>query len=327
MRRIFTTILMGAGAFAAMAAAGSGGAQAAFPERPVTMLVGFGAGGGTDVVARKIGVEMEKALGQPVVIVNKAGGGGLVSWKELVAAQPDGYTIAIFLPLNASIQKHLQTSKAWIDPLKDIRLLGMVNEDAWGIAVNADAPYGNLRGFVDWVKANPGAKVSDGGPATAYHWAWEAFMERFAIKLKTVTYQGATAAGLKAVAGGEVVAAGAGAPEAESMVGAGLIKMLGIAAEARLDSAPAIPTFKEQGFDFVFGPTRGFAAPAGTPDDVVKTLEAAIKKAYESASFQKHLKTSGQGGFYLSAKDGEAYVKQVDGQFRSLIEKAGMLRK
>lgn len=303
------------------------GASAAYPERPITMLVGFGAGGGTDVVARKIGIEMEQALGQPVVITNKAGGGGLVSWKELVAAKPDGYTITIFLPLNASIQKHLETSKAWIDPLKDIRLLGMVNEDAWGIAVKADAPYSNLRGFVDWVKANPGAKVSDGGPATAYHWAWEAFMDRFGIQLRTVTYQGATAAGLKAVAGGEVVAAGAGAPEAESMAKADLIKMLGISADARLDAAPDVPTFKEQGFDFVFGPTRGFAAPPGTPDDVAKTLEAAIKKAYESDSFQKHLKISGQGGFYLSAKDGAAYLKQVDDQFRSLIQKAGMLRK
>lgn len=303
------------------------GAAAAYPERPITMLVGFGAGGGTDIVARKIGIELEKALGQSVVVVNKAGGGGLVSWKELVAAKPDGYTMAIFLPLNASIQKHLETSKAWIDPLKDIRMVGMVNADDWGIAVKADAPYNDLKGFVDWAKGNPGAKVSDGGPATAYHWAWEAFMDRFGVKLRTVTYQGATAAGLQAVAGGEVVAAGAGATEADSMISAGLVKMLGIAAEKRLDVAPKIPTFKEQGFDFVFGPSRGFAVPAQIPDAIVKTLEAAIKKAYESDSFQTYLKTSGQGGFYLSAKDSEAYVKKVDDEFRAMIEKAGLLRK
>ena len=304
-----------------------GDAKAAYPERPITMLVGFGAGGGTDIVARRIGVEMEKVLGKPIVVINKDGGGGLVSWKELVAAKPDGYTIAMFLPLNAAIQKHLETSKTWVDPLKDVRMLGMVNEDAWGIAVKADAPFNDLKSFATWLKANPNAKVSDGGPATAYHWAWVAFMERFGLKLRTVTYQGATAAGIKAAAGGEVVAAGAGAAEAESMVSAGMVKMLGISADKRLDAAPAIPTFKEQGFDFVFGPTRGFAAPAGTPDDVVKSLEAAIRKAYDSESFQAHLKSSGQGGFYLSAKDSEAYVRKVDDEFRTLIEKAGMLRK
>lgn len=298
----------------------------AFPEKPVKMLIGFGAGGGTDTIGRKIAIEMEKALGQPVVVVNKPGGGGLVSWKELVAAEPDGYTIAVFLPLNAAIQKYLETSKAWIDPLSDVRMLGMVNADSWGIAVKADQPYDDIGGFVEWVKANPGAKVSDGGPATAYHWAWEAFQDRFGIELRTVTYKGGTAGGLKAVAGGEVVAAGAGAPEAASMVRAGLVKMLGVSADMRNPAAPDVPTFKEQGFDFVFGPTRGIAAPAGTPDDVVKVLADAVKTAFESDSFQAHLKASGQGGWYLGPDDATAYLKSTDTEFKDLIEKAGMLR-
>ena len=276
MKHSLKTVLT-ATAFAAAFALAPFGAQAGFPEKPVTMLIGFGAGGGTDTVGRKIAIEMEKALGQPVVVVNKPGGGGLVSWKELAAAKPDGYTIAIFLPLNAVIQKYLKTSKAWIDPLKDIRFLGMVNADAWGVAVNAEAPYDDAAAFVKWLKADPGAKVSDGGPATAYHWAWEAFMDKFGVELKTVTYKGGTSGGLKAVAGGEVVAAGAGAPEADSMSRAGLVKMLGIAAEKRNSAYPGVPTFAEQGFDFVFGPVRGFAVPAGTPDDVVKVLAGAVK--------------------------------------------------
>jgi tripartite-type tricarboxylate transporter receptor subunit TctC len=124
-----------------------------------------------------------------------------------------------------------------------------------------------------------------------------------------------------------VVAAGAGAPEADSMTRAGLVKMLGIAADSRNTAFPDVPTFKEQGFDFVFGPVRGFAAPTGTPDDVAAVLAKAIKTAYDSSSYQAHLKTSGQGGLYLSPKDGKAYLKKTDGQFRALIEKAGMLRK
>jgi len=300
--------------------------KAAFPENPIKLLIGFGAGGGTDTIGRKIAIEMEKALGKPVVVINKPGGGGLVSWKALAAAKPDGYTIAIFLPLNASIQKHLKTSKAWIDPVKDIEFLGMVNADSWGIAVNAKQPYSDIAGFVEWAKTNPGAKVSDGGPATAYHWAWESFQERYGIKLKTVTYKGGTSGGLKAVAGGEVVAAGSGAPEADSMSRAGLVKMLGIAAEKRNSAVNNVPTFKEQGFDFIFGPTRGFAAPAGTPPAIVKILAAAVKKAYDSKSYQTHLTKSGQGGWYLGPEAGKSYIRDTDAKFKDLIDKAGMLR-
>lgn len=312
---------------AAVAVTLSGAAvHAAFPEKPVKLLIGFGAGGGTDIIGRKIAIELERELGQPVVVINKPGGGGLVSWKELVAAEPDGYTMAIFLPLNATIQKYLKTSEAWVDALTDIRFLGMVNADAWGVAVSADQPFDDVEGFVDWAKANPGAKVSDGGPATAYHWAWEALNQKFGLDLKTVTYKGGTSGGLKAVAGGEVVAAGSGAPEANSMTSAGLVKMIGIAAEERNPVAPDVMTFKEQGFDFVFGPSRGFAVPAGTQDDVFEILAAAVKSAYESDSFQEHLATSGQGGWYLSPVEGDAYLREVDSEFKALIEAAGMLR-
>ena len=314
-------------AAAALAVAWTGvPAIADFPEKPITLLIGFGAGGGTDTVGRKIAIELERELGQPVVVVNKPGGGGLVSWKELVAAEPDGYTMAIYLPLNATIQKYLKTSEAWVDSLSDIRFLGMVNADAWGIAVSAKQPFDDMAGFVEWAKANPGTKVSDGGPATAYHWAWEALNDRYGLGLKTVTYKGGTSGGLKAVAGGEVAAAGSGAPEALSMSRAGLVKMIGIAADKRNAVSPDVATFKEQGFDFVFGPSRGFAVPAGTPDDVFEILADAVKVAYESDGYQQHLAKSGQGGWYLSPEEGDAYLQQVDAEFKALIEKAGMQR-
>lgn len=292
----------------------------------IRMLIGFEAGGGTDIIARMIAMEMQKTLGQPVVCINRPGGGGLVSWRELVASPPDGLTIAIFLPLNASIQKHLRTSMTWVDPVEDIRFLGMVNRDPWGVAVRADAPFHDINGFVEWIRAHPRAKLGDGGPATAYHWAFEDMMDRFGFRNKTVTYRGATASSLLAVAGGEVVAAGAGPSEADSMVRAGLVKMIAIAADERNPVYADIPTFREQGFDFTFGPARGFAAPAGTPDDQVQMLAEAIKRAYESESFQDYLKTSGQGGWYLSPQDGEAFIKETDAKFHDLIQKAGLAR-
>lgn len=213
-------------------------AQDNYPSKPITMLVGFAAGGGTDILARKAAEELQKELGQPVVVVNRPGGGSIIAWKELVATEADGYTITMFLPVNGFIQKYLDSSESWIDPLTDIRMLGIINEDPWGIAAGADAPYDDAKAFTEWTQSNPGARVSDGGPATAYHWGWQAFASETGADIRAITYRGATAEGLKAAASGEVAAAAAGAPEAASLMEAGHVKMLAIAADERLAAYP-----------------------------------------------------------------------------------------
>ena len=302
-------------------------AQQTYPTRPITMLIGFGAGGGTDVVGRRLAQEMEAILGQPVVVVNRPGGGGLVSWQEMVAAPADGYTTSLFLPVNAFIQRHLRTSESWVDPLEDVRVVGMFNEDPWGFAVAAGAPFDDAPGFAAW-SAQPGndARVSAGGPATAYHWAWVGFAAAAEARVRVVTYQGGTSAGLRAVAGGEVAAAGAGPGESASMVDAGLLRQVGIAARERMAAFPDVPTFQEQGIDFTFGITRGLAVPAGTPDAVVDVLADAVARAYHSAGFQEFLATAGFGAGYMSAEESRAYLAEQDALFREMMAREGLLR-
>ena len=302
-------------------------AQDNYPSRPITMLVGFGAGGGTDVVGRRLAQELEDILGQPIVVVNRPGGGGLVSWQELVAGRADGYTTALFLPVNAFIQRHLATSESWIDPLEDVRVVGMFNEDPWGFAASADAPFDDAPGFAAWSR-EPGndARVSAGGPATAYHWAWVGFAAAADAEVRVVTYQGGTAAGLRAVAGGEVVAAGAGPGESASMVDAGLLQQVAIASRERMDAFPDVPTFQEQGIDFTFGITRGLAVPAGTPDEVVEILADAVARAYERESFQEFLATAGFGPGYMSVEESRAYLVEQDALFRDMMAREGLLR-
>ncbi len=297
-----------------------------FPTTKIVLYVGFSAGGGTDAIGRKIAMNMEKYLGKPVVVVNKPGAGGLVSWKALAASKPDGYTLAVLVVNNALIQKHFNKAVSWVDPLKDLSLIGIVNTDDWGIAVKADAPYDTLPEFVEYLKKNPNAKVSDGGPASAYHWGWEGFMDIAGVQLKTVAYKG-TARGLKALAGGEITASASGAPEADSLARAGLVKMLGISAEKRHPVFPKIPTFKEQGIDMVYGISRGIVAPANIPKEVMDTLGKAVKTAYDSEDFQNFLKTTGYGGFYLGPKEGKEFLMKEDQRYRGLMEKAGVLRK
>ena len=299
-------------------------AEAVFPTKSITILCGYSVGGGTDVLSRKLAQNMEKYLGQSVIIINKPGGGGLVSMQELVVSKPDGYTLGVLLN-NQFIQKHFATVVSWIDPLKDVTLIGVFNTDAWGVTVKADAPYNTLPEFIDYLKNNPNIKVGAGSPGSLYYWAWEALMDVADVQVTIVPFKG-TSLALKSVAGGEIVACGAGAPEADSLVRSDLVKMLGIAADKRLAAFPDIPTFKEQDFNLIFGPWRSIVAPVGIPKDAFNALTEAVNKAFYSEDFQSFIRTQGFGGFYLNPEDGMNFFKSQDELFKSLMKRAGKLR-
>ena len=277
-------------------------------------------------IGRKIGLNMEKILGQPVVVINKPGGGGLVALKALSVSEPTGYIIAMIVVNNALIQKNMKTLPSWVDPLKELSLVGIINKDDWGIAVKKDAPYNTLKEFIEYLKKNQNVKVSDGGPGSAYHWGWESFMETTGVKVKTVAYKG-TSRALKALAGGEIEAAASSAPEADAMVRAKLIKMLGVAAEKRSSVYPDIPTFKEQGIDMVYGISRGIVAPAKTPQDIIKKLAEVVKQAYQSNDYTVFLNKTGFGKLYMGPAEGTKFIEREDMRYRKLMSKAGLLRK
>lgn len=300
--------------------------QGQFPTKNITMYCGVAAGGGTDAVGRQIGMEMEKRLGKPVVVVNKTGGGGLVAVKAMLADKPDGHSIAIVPTMNHFIQKYLKEVTSWVDPLKELQCLGFVNRDIWGIAVKSNAPFNTIAEFIKYLKDHPGSKVSDAGVGTTYHWGWEKFMNQFGVKVTTIAYPG-TADALKALAGGELLAASTAAPEAAPLLGTGLIKVLGIAADERSPVYPTIPTFKEQGVNFLYDTNRCIVSAAGTPEPVVAKLSDAVKIAYQSESYQSFLKKTGYGGFYLNAKDGQKYFQELDELLKGLMANAGVLRK
>lgn len=314
-----TAALLGAAVAALPATA------ADYPSERIEWLVGFSAGGGTDLVSRKIALAMEDDLGEPITIVNKPGAGGLVALQELASRAPDGYTLATFVSNNMLIQRHFKEIVNYIEPLQDLTIVGMVNADYWGIAVPADAPYDDLAGFIRHLEENPGAKVSDGGPGSAYHWGWRTFMDVTGTETRTVTY-GGTSNALKALAGGELTAASTALAEATPLVDAGLIKLIGVAAPERYEQFPEVATFREQGVDMVYGPTRGIAAPAGLPQDKLEVLAASVREAFNSESYQDFLKSSGYSGFYLPPEEAAAFVSDQEQSLMTLMKKAGVLR-
>jgi len=299
-------------------------AKTQFPVKPIEVYVGFAAGGGTDILARQLAKNMEPVLGTSLVIVNKGGGGGLVALKDMVTKRADGYTLGILLG-NQFLQKYYRGSDTWIDPLEEVVLLGVFNQDPWGIAVQANAPFNNITEFIDYAKKNPGLRVGAGSPGTLYYWTWEALMEAAGIKLTIVPY-GGTALSLTALAGGELSAAGASPSEAESLVSAKLLKMIGVSSEERLAAFPQVPTFSEDGFNLVIGPWRALVGPKGIPADVVKVLENAVREAYYSNDFQTYIREQGFGPLYLDSKDGLEFFKQEDQFFKEIMRKSGELR-
>lgn len=296
-----------------------------YPSKRIEWLVGFSAGGGTDLVSRKIALGMEEQLDQTINIINKPGAGGLIALQELIVESADGYTLATFVSNNMLIQRHFKEIVSYIEPLQDLTIIGMVNADYWGIAVPVNAPYDDIKGFIDYLKKNPGAKVSDGGPGSAYHWGWRNFMDVTGVDVQTITY-GGTSKALKALAGGELTASATALAEAAPLVEAGLIKVLGVAAPERYASFPEVPTFKEAGIDMVYGPTRGIAAPAGLPKEKLDILAEAVEASFRSAAYQEFLASSGYSGFYLPPEEANEFVATQEQSLKMLMKKAGVLR-
>lgn len=305
-------------------ASGAPEQEAEYPSREITLYVGFSAGGGTDVLTRRLAQNMEPELGVPVLVENRPGAGALVANQQVSEAEPDGYTLSVLLG-NQFLQKHYKEADAWIDPLEDVTLIGVFNRDAWGIAVPASAPYDTFNEFIDYAEENPGLQVGSGPPGTLYYWTWQAVIANTGVDLTIVPYDG-TSQSLAAAAGEEVGAAGAGPGEAASLMDGGLVKMIGVAAEERISVYPDIPTFVEQGFDIVIGPWRAIVGPPGMPEEIVDTLAGALEAAYNSDDFQQFIRENGHGAFFRGPEEGQDFFESEDRFFRDLMAASGQAR-
>jgi tripartite-type tricarboxylate transporter receptor subunit TctC len=291
-----------------------------YPTKPVSFIVPFPAGGRTDLTARLITQFLERHLGEPTVVVNKAGAGGVLGAKEVSRARPDGYTLGFFSTGVLTTQYTVPTPT----DLKDYELVAIVNVDPAAIAVSAQAPWKTIRELVAHARANPG-KVHFGAQigASAHVFA-AAFVKAAGIQVTYVPFKGDADASV-AVAGGHVEAH-VGVPVAyKSLIEAKKVRILGVAADKRLPLYKDIPTWKEQGLDVVITSFHGVFAPRGTPPGELKVLEAAIEKTMREKDLMEKMEASGLGAVYLGRKDAAAYVAQQDTIYRTLIQELGMM--
>lgn len=302
----------------------AGPALADYPERPITMIVPWSAGGGTDAVGRMLAQEMQAAIGQPVNVVNREGAGGIIGHTAMIDAPADGYTIGL---ATAEISTYAGIGSSSISP-EAMAPVALVNFDASSFNVPADGPWENAKDALADIGANPGKYKASGFPVgAAYHLAFAAFMQANGIDptaLVVVPSQGA-APGFQELVSGGVQVVPSSLPEAQPMRDAGLVKTLAVLSEARLESYPDVPTAEEAtGIVSVGGTWRGIVAPKDTDPAIVAKLEAAVKTAYDSAAFQEFMKNRGFGVSYLPAAQFGPFMAEAAKTNASVIEALGL---
>jgi tripartite-type tricarboxylate transporter receptor subunit TctC len=263
------------GLAAAAAAMMAATAAVAFPERPITLIVPFSAGGNSDVIARLVADHVSADLGQPVVVDNRGGGGGTIGSTAVAKAAPDGYTLLLATAGTHSINPSLR--KVGYDPVGDFAPVSMVVDSSVLIAVNSGVKATTLKELIALATA-PGAALTyaSGGTGTIAHVAGVLFNERTGADLTHVPYQGAGAAMLD-VAAGRVDIYMNNIPAFLPHIASGAVRPLAVAAAEPSALLPGVPTTGEAGLaDFEMGSWFGLLAPAGTPAPVVDKLHASL---------------------------------------------------
>src|SRR6266571_4428281 len=264
-------------------------AFAAYPERPITMIVPWGAGGGTDATARIIGALLEKDLGQPVNVVNRTGGSGVVGHAAIASASPDGYTIGIVTVEIGMMhwQGLTELAGASYTPI------GLVNADPAGLQVRADAPYKNVNELVAAIKANPGKfKASGTGQGGIWHLAVAGMLQDLKVDPASVPWvpSNGAAPGLQDLVAGGVEIVPCSLPEARSLIDAGKVKSLAVMADAPAALYPNVPTLKAAtGSNWTMAAWRGIAAPKNMPPEARDKLVAALSKIVASKDYTEFM--------------------------------------
>jgi len=295
-------------------------AQEKYPTKPINFLIGYPAGGTTDVCARPLVTAASKILGQPIVVVNKPGGASSVAVATLKTEKPDGYTIGI-LPSGAVLSQHMR--KVPYDSAHDFTPIMQYALYLYGLVVRADAPWNTFKEFIDYAKANPGKiRYSTAGPGTPQHLVMERLALKEKIKWTHIPFEGGGPA-VSALLGGHVEASSQ-TTEWKTHVEGGRLKLLAVYGEKRMVDFPNVPTLLELGYGFSAPSLICIVGPKGLSPQIVETLNGAFKKAMEDPDFLKMGRQMDQPSLYRGPQDLAKYLVTMNEEVGSLIRSLGL---
>jgi len=287
-----------------------------FPTKPARIIVPFGAGGSNDVTTRALANTAQQHLGQPIVIENIVGGGGVVGANTIVAAQPDGHTIGTLVP-SMVIAPYLKQAK--YDAGKDFTYIIGVMGFAYGVVVRKDAPWRTFQEFLADARAHP-EKISYGTPGfgTFQHLTMEHIARLQGIKWVSVPFRGDPDA-INSLLGGNIQAVAttsSWAPQVES----GDLRLLVTWGAERAKAWPSVPTLKESGIDVVVNAPYGLVGPKGMDPKVVKVLHDSFRNGMADPSFTATLARLNEEEFYLGSDDYQKLIIERAAEWKKMIE-------
>ncbi len=312
---------------AVLAAPGLALAQAAFPNKAITMVVPFPPGGLADLVARPVAEAMARDLGQPVVIENKAGAGGGIGMGFVAKARPDGYTVVMALSsLTVIPEADALMGRAPLFALGDLRAIARYTADPTVLAVRADAPWKSVKDFVDDVGKRPGAlNYGSSGNYGTMHVPMEILAASANLKMTHIPFTGAGPA-IVALLGGQIDAVSTGPATVLQHIKAGKIRVLGHWGNGVLASMPEVPSLKDAGQNAEYAQWSGLFIPSATPEPVAQRLRAAAKFAANDAKVKEIIQNAGSPVQYLDAPEFELYVQADAKRMVGVVQRIGKLQ-
>ena len=305
MKKLFAVIAL----LVAMASA----ACAAYPTKPVRLIVPFAAGGAADMTARLSSKVAEKYLGQPIVIENRPGGGGVTGTQLGASAKPDGYTLTLFVP-GGILNTYLKKVSYTVDSFAPV--VQVVQE--FDVIAAHKSQFADLAALKAFAAENPNAvKIGVSGALIYDHLEALIFAKSLGVELKPVPFNGSAPA-IAAFLGKHVDLCSVSFAELDQQARAGEVAFLCVLAENRFPDHPDVPTAKELGYNVVMGPWRGIVAPKGTPEDVLDTIADAYVKAFNDPEFKANFDKAGlPSDSWLPRAE---YTKRVAEQAEALKE-------
>lgn len=321
------SVLKGAAVGAAGLIAAPAIAQANYPSRPLTMICPWGAGGGTDATARIVAQLLEKDLGQPVNVVNRTGGSGVVGHSAIATAAPDGYNIGM-LTVEIAMMHHQGLTE--LTPASYLPL-ALMNEDPPGVQVSTSGPYKDIKVLAEAIKAAPPGKLkaSGTGQGGIWHLALIGWLVAMGLKPDHVAWvpSNGAAPGMQDLAAGGIDIVTCSVPEARAMIDAGKAKSLAIMASERNPQFKDVPTLNETlGINYSIGAWRGIGAPKNLPPEIAAKLTAALKKAFDLKDYKDFMNSRGFGMKFADGPGFASFMAESDKSMASAMKAAGLAK-
>lgn len=300
-------------------------AFAQYPNRPITLIVPWGAGGGTDYHARTIASMLEKELKQPVTVVNRTGGSGVVGHSAIAEAAPDGYTIGT-VTVEINMMHWMGLTKL---TQADYAPIGLLNFVPAGVEVAADSKYKTLKDVLDDARANPGKlKASGTGQGGIWHLALAGMLMKAGMKADQIPWipSDGAASGLKELVAGSIQVSTVAPAEASTLIKSGKVRLLAAMTPQRIPAFPDAPTLKEQGLDWELQSFISLMGPKGMPKEAVATLEAAMKKIQASPEWKAAMDARGFGLNSMSAADLGKFAAKSNQDLGTVMKAIGIAK-